>query len=365
MIEKQKNIFFSKELEMFFLHVVCISFMFTTLGMVTLYWILRLLVITFSFICLSFNVCSNIKSIIVFTLLIFLSAGLCVVNQHALHSLLMLSTLIIIYRIPLNKFIKINLVYILLTAILIFTFAGLGAITTEYKIIKTGEIVNIYCFGNPNRLGSFLFSIFLFFSILCTLHNKLFLANILGIPFSFYIYNRTGCRTAMIAIFVQFLSYLLLTIFKISKFLTKLYRNFISILPVFFIIFTFALSKFVSSGIFFALDIILGRGRYLKSFVDSYSLSALVMGINFKADAPLDNSYLYILLSTNVIMYYAFSKFVGVQTRKLDSKLVVQFLPTILGLLAYGMTESLLGYYSYASLLFFFLILRIPMEKNL
>ena len=94
-----------------------------------------------------------------------------------------------------------------------------------------------------------------------------------------------------------------------------------------------------------------------------FSFSALFVGVNFSTEEPFDNSYLYILLSTNIIIYYALSRFVNKNVQLLSSKDVVAFVPLLMSLFAYGMMESLLGYYSYVAMLFFFIILKIPYRR--
>ena len=110
------------------------------------------------------------------------------------------------------------------------------------------------------------------------------------------------------------------------------------------------------------IDLILGRGAYLKHFVDSYSLAALFVGVNFNTDAPFDNSYLYILFSTNIVLYYAFYRFVSSHINRFSQNAIFAYTPVLIGLFAYGMTESLLGYYSYPAFAFFFVILKAAQE---
>lgn len=350
---------YAKQLETLFLHLVCVSFLFTSLQMYLMYWAIRVLILCFAFIYLIFNIQSSSKKIVYFALLIFMSCCLCVVNPHAIHCLLLLATLLLLKRIEFKRFVFVNFLYILFTYFLVLFLTKIGYIQSDYKIIKTGEMVNIYCFDNPNRLGSFLFSIYLFFDVLLLIKNRLFIANIIGIPYSMYIYKVSGCRTVIIAVFVQAICWIFLSLVNKNQILRNLARYITGSMPLFLLFFSFVFAKYSSAGIFLMLDFILGRGRYLKPFVDLYSLPSLFVGVNFSTELPVDNSYLYILFSTNIVIYYALCKFIKNNIQKWNSKDIVTYIPLLISLFAYGMTESLLGYYSYVAMLFFFLILKV------
>lgn len=364
MLDNNEIRLYGKQLETLFLHLVCLSFMLTSLHMSLLYWTVRVLILGFTFVLLLFNIQANSKGIVFYALLIIMSCCLCVVNQHAIHCLLIISTLLLLNRIELEKFIVVNFFYILATYFLVLVLSKIGYIQPDYKIIKTGETVNIFCFENPNRLGSFLFSIYLFFDVFLLIKNRIFIANIIGIPYSIYIYNVSGCRTVIIAVFVQTICWVLLSIIKKNPILRNFAKYITGIMPLFLLLFSFLFAKYASVGIFFLLDLVLGRGTYLKPFVDLYSLPALFVGVNFTTEEPIDNSYLYILLSTNVIIYYALCKFVKKNIQCFNAKDIVTYIPLIMSLFAYGMTESLLGYYSYVAMLFFFLIMKIPYRSK-
>jgi len=355
--------YYSKSIETFCLHLVCLSFMFTTMNAFVVYWAIRVIILAFSFLFLLINISTFSRQVVIYALLIVLSCFLCVVNQHALHCLLVLVTLLLLMRIDLFRFVQVNLFYVLLTLGLILLLSKIGIMPPDYKIIKTGETVNIYCFNNPNRMGSFLFSIYLFLSVLLTLSDHSFLANMFGIPYSFYIYNVCGCRTVIVATFVQTVCWLFLVLFKKNGIMRNFVKNVTGFMPIFLLVFSFLFAKYASQGIFLLLDLIIGRGTYLKPFLDLYSFSALFVGVNFSTEEPFDNSYLYILLSTNIIIYYALSRFVNKNVQLLSSKDVVAFVPLLMSLFAYGMMESLLGYYSYVTMLFFFIILKIPYRR--
>ena len=119
MTSGRESMFYTKKMETLFLHLVCLSFMFTSLHMFFLYWTARVLILGFTFVFLLFNVQSNFRSIVFYALLIFMSSCLCLVNQYAIHCLLIISTLLLLNRIELKKFIVVNLFYILVTYFLV------------------------------------------------------------------------------------------------------------------------------------------------------------------------------------------------------------------------------------------------------
>ncbi len=350
------------------LHLVCLSFMFTTFDFFVLFWSLRVIILCCTFFYFSFNLASC--GYIVQKGCIFLfSLFCCILSLYSIHFLLIISTLILLPRVPFRYFVDVNLFYFIITVLLLLPLSRIGLIQNYTFIIKTGEMRDFYCFTNPNRFGSFLYAFVVFLSLFFTVKRKLLISYCIVFGSSFFIYFRTGCRTAFIALIFQFVVFLVFRVFFVRrKHCYKLlhffmipehfFRFILSLSGILLIIFSFALSLYFSTGIMLFVDLLIGRGVYLYEVVKSYSFINLFLGYRLNAELPLDNSYIYILCTTNIFVYIIFSIFIYRSFKNCSAQFFVCYAPFIAAFLVYGITESLLGYYSYIALVFYFMLLK-------
>lgn len=359
---------FSPALEKCLLHCICLSFMFTTFNFPVLFWGLRVIILCNTFFYFSFNFasCGRIAQkgcIFLFSLLC------CVLSLHSIHFLLVVSTLILISQVPFKQFIDVNLFYLAITVLLLIPLSRMGLIQNYAFLIKTGELKDFYCFTNPNRFGSFLYACVVFLSLFFVLRKKMFISYCVVLGSSFFIYLRTGYRTAFIALIFQFVVFLLFRIFfarrkycyKLLHFFTlpeHFFRFLFSLSGIFLLLFSFVLSFCFSAGIMAIIDLLIGRGQYLYEVVKSYSFKNLFLGYRINAGLALDNSFIYILCTTNIFAYIIFSVFIYRSFKNCSSQFFVCYAPFIAAFLVYGITESLLGYYSYVALVFYFMLLK-------
>lgn len=359
---------FSHHLEVILLHCVCISFMGNTLKIPSLYWGMRFFILFALFVYFLCNLQSQnhtARNALIFIFALYC----CVISFHGLHFLLVVATLILLHRISLKKFIEVNLLYGLLTLVLLIPLSSFGIIENNEFIIKTGELRYFYCFDNPNRMGSFLYANIIFASLFFVNKGQLFLAYLIELLLPTYIYVRTGSRSPAILIVFQFVFFLILRFMhkkfkngyklkKSARFLREIAVSVLKFSVIIFLFFTIFLVRFSSSGIMLAIDLILGRGRYLYNVMESYSFINLFAGFNFPDELPLDNSYIYILCCTNIFAYIILTIFVYRSFREVSCNFLVFYGPFVIAFLFYGIMESLLGYYSHIALLFYFLLLK-------
>lgn len=363
-IERHFSFFCEKSL----LHLVCLSFMFTTLDFFFLFWSLRLIILCCTFFYFSFNFTSCgyiVKKCCIFLFSLFC----CILSLHSLHFLLVVSTLILISRVSFRHFVDVNCFYLFTTVLLLIPLSRIGLIQSHTFLIKTGEIRDFYCFTNPNRFGSFLYAFAVFLSLFFTVRKKMLISYCVVLGSSFFIYFRTGCRTAFIALVFQFVVSMVFRIFFVRRKRCYHFLHFFapferflhiafSLSGILLIIFSFVLSFYFSKGIMAFIDLLIGRGAYLYDVVKSYSFKNLFLGYRLDTELPLDNSYIYILCTTNIFAYIIFSIFIYRSFKNCSVQFFVYYAPFIAAFLVYGITESLLGYYSYIALVFYFMLLK-------
>lgn len=366
-IPKERCLSFSLKKRL--LHLICLSFMFTTFDFPILFWGLRVIILCCTFFYFSFNLASAGRPIVQKGCIFLFSLFCCVLSLHSLHFLLIVSTLILFSHVSFRQFVDVNLFYLVITVLLLKPLSQIGVIQNYTFLIKTGVLRDFYCFTNPNRFGSFLYAFVVFLSLFFAVRKKMFISYCVVLGSSFFIYLRTGCRTAFIALSFQFAVFLLFRVFfvrrkhcyKLLHFFTipeRFFQLVFSLSGIILLFFSFLLAFYFSTGIMVFIDLLIGRGSYLYEVVKSYSFKNLFVGYSFDVERPLDNSYIYILCTTNVFAYIIFSVFIYRSFKNCSWHFFVCYAPFIAAFLVYGITESILGYYSYIALVFYFVLLK-------
>lgn len=277
-----------------------------------------------------------------------LFALLLVYNKDALGPINILAFIYLLKDISLKLLVQVNVSLLLMFSVLMFFMYAFGIVHSHEWIMPKGVALD-FGFANPNALGSFVYILMLNLYLLFRDKSK-YIFPILILLITQMVYHYSLSRTAyiggIILVFIHFL-----VIFRLIR---PSMRYLIAILPFFLMGITFYFALQLSAYPIIN-QLFSGRLAIYAVMLENMSVVNWVIGLRLPLGEPMDSSFLMLLFSGGLILFFLFSiTFFRNMIRYFDH--LKPYLPIILSILACGIVENIFSSASSISLIFWLLI---------
>jgi hypothetical protein len=281
----------------------------------------------------------------------FLLVGTYTAINFSSYKLNVLTPLIIIQAasgIRFTRYLWINLIITGGMLIYMYFTYGLGETWVNYSDLVDRRIRTNFGFNHPNVAALYYFC-FLINLMLILSYSKwekyIFLYLVFIIPLWLFVYNNTGSRSFLFAIFILYISYLyyfLGTIINKKNLLVATRYVFITLVITFSIV-----------TIFFALEnenfarldkILSGRLKLYYYFLNDLTPTDFIFGSSAFKNNIIDSSYVHLLFEGGIVYFLIFSWFYILSTFQMTIQRAWIPICVIFSFMAYGLMESFLLY---------------------
>lgn len=251
----------------------------------------------------------------------------------------------------------INLISSIIIVCFIILFLGVGLIESHSFESHKGGIVYDFGFHNTNTLSMFFTNIVFMLGLILPNKNKVMIF-CLFLLMTYIIYRITLSRTSYFSLLIFSFVYLINSYGKIGKKIIRI----ISFLPIIIISILFCLIVFLSN--FPELNILSsGRLNIFAYWYNQMSLSQYIFGIGEMEEGAYDGSYFMILIYGGIpILCLMFLLFQRNLWKKYED--YTKYIPFIIGMLVYGISESNLVILSGMCLIFWEITLFLPLKNK-
>lgn len=240
----------------------------------------------------------------------------------------------------------------------IIEFLGLGLIDAHTYVSHKGGVVYDFGFQNINTLALFLTNIVFMLSIVLSNKHKI-LFFFLFLLMTYAVYKITLSRTSFVSLLIFSFVYLINSYGIIGK---KVIR-FISLLPIIIIGILFCLLAFLTN-IPELNTLSSGRLHIFDYWFNQMSISQYIFGIGEMEEGAYDGSFFMILIYGGLpmlcLMFLLFQKNLWKKYKDYTN-----YIPFIIGMLVYGISESNLVILSGMCLIFWKITLFLPQKYQI
>lgn len=250
--------------------------------------------------------------------------------------------------IKFKRYLWINFIIMGFTILIMFVVYGEGRNMAGYTWGMTRKTRMSYGFNHPN-VASLYYYCFIINGLLMLYFSKfkkiIPFYLILTIPVTYYIYQKTGGRSFIFAVWVLYISY---GYYFVRNLLQKKYR--VSFTKYLLVLLPFIL---IFITVYFALNVdeyqalnktLSRRLYYYNKLLTGIDPMSFVFGTGAYRDIIIDSSFLHLLFEGGIIFFLFFIYFYCVSTFRLGNDNQWVLMAVIFSFLIYGLMETLLLY---------------------